>query len=512
MMNKITRAEKSLDRIQARTGLSDEGRKWLVAVLDPMHDSRLECCGYPDRETNPSVVQVIKKTVSISRPAGYAGNWGFHAYLDDYLANDIATGGLPGAGLNNLESNNLYINHEDAYQEYVLGTGGLNIISFEDDGTEPNICLTANNGVSTNTRLQLQADPATFLTGKVRCLAQGMEIVNTSTDLYKGGAIAVYEQPGSKEDLLPVEVLLVQVDPLKHDKGKKDGITATTNRYRGTRGMTLDVLPPQTLNESMLLPGTQQWDAKQGAYAVQTMNDMENPPSFGTTNGSIYLRNENTFPKIGAGFANTSSDNMLVTSCVSGGANDFLYVCGNYNVKIPFNRKGLIVTGQVDKATFTLNYNVIIERIISSQDSSLATLASPSPPEDYIATQLYSEIVQKLPLAVKFSDNDFGEWFLGCVDEVANVVSSIGKPVMQAVNTYQEGRRAGPTVASSGATFVEPQVLPTRQTGGKIKKKKNGQKVIVQGPRMQTGSFNTAASKQATKAKKRVRKGKAPKQ
>jgi len=97
--------------------------------------------------------------------------------------------------------------------------------------------------------------------------------------------------------------------------------------------------------------------------------------------------------------------------------------------------------------------------VISPQDQSLSVLAKPSPPVDNVALQLYAEIVQKIPVGVRFKDNGLGDWFLGVVDEVANVVNTIGTPIMSAVDMYRtkrkkQAKKAGSkSVAATGSTW-----------------------------------------------------------
>jgi len=44
----VARSERVLDKIGARLGLTPEGKQWLIAAVDPYHDTPVDCRGYPD--------------------------------------------------------------------------------------------------------------------------------------------------------------------------------------------------------------------------------------------------------------------------------------------------------------------------------------------------------------------------------------------------------------------------------------------------------------------------------
>ncbi len=562
---KVTRAQKLFELIQAKTGLTDAGKDWLIAALDPMHDEKLLCQGYPDRETAPSVVQVIKQSIAIAKPSGYGSTdkWGFHVRVDDSLYNGYCqrtSGGAVIVSQGNSITEDLTAGNPSSRVKH----GGLTIVVFDQtvNGTsEVTVSTTTETGTNNSTQ-QLQINPANFGIGKCRVISQGFECVNTTPELYRGGALAVYEQPSMRDDpytvylaqaflnpgLAPDDVYIRVEDKASLDvidieeccksdssgdcfiklktmsllqlkklvgafkfyvltklgfqeipADKARAMLPNLLRY-GAASVVRDVLPPRSLAELLILPGSQQWDAKKGCYCVQTMNDMENPPTYGTPRGTLYLVNELAYPIPGynSGSAGPVASNSEFISFMTNGSNfsDLGYglVCFQENQIIPFNTKGAVISGQDPNATWTINYNTVIERVISSQDQTLATLAKPSPCQDEVATSLYSEISQRIPIGVIFSDNSMGDWILGMADQIANVVSTVGKPVLQAVDAYQQSRSGATPV---GASFRTPSQKPV---AGKTKNKKmaNGQKgkVVVQGPRLPSGNFNSPQAKQ----------------
>jgi hypothetical protein len=196
-MNKVTKAQKVLDRIAMHTGLTEDGKKWMIEVLDPMHDKKMDVVGYPDRETAPSIVQMVKQSVDISIPtaSGWATNqWGVHIMIDDNA--------IP-CGTNQFQagSDNAYVllnNTSSASRLFPIG--GVNIVAFLMSNTADPTWQVNTGSAVPNVQLQGLALPPGYLSGKTRVISQGMEVVNTTAELYKGGTLLVYESPDSKSE------------------------------------------------------------------------------------------------------------------------------------------------------------------------------------------------------------------------------------------------------------------------------------------------------------------------
>jgi hypothetical protein len=562
MMKKVTRGERILERLKLTTGLSEDGLRWLIETLDPMHDEKLHVVGYPDRTVAPSVTQMVKKSATISKPSTFSGTdpWGFHLMVDDQA---VATGCQE---YTTFSSSN-YVKMDDTVAPVILfPTGGLNVVAFENNTAVPTWKIDTTEATPHVLTNVVSLDPG-YLLGKTRILASGVEVVNTTAELYRGGSVLCYEAPESKseqstfvvdyrrteasesdilkygidnifveepqfEDIIEehheirprtirdeMSVKIVEENPkVKRklipkryyilDKGKKVYLPEATVVYTGVRSYTYKNVPPNTLTDAMLLPGTQQWGAEEGIYMVQTMSDMDNPPSFVDTRGSLYSQNELSCPSQTS--ALNASRQILTdppfqfhTSAGRGGGTN---ICEFQTLKtIPFHRKGAIFTGLTPQSTFTVNYFNIIERVVSQQDTDLVVLAIPSPGEDQMATKLYTEIVKSMPVACRFKDNGLGDWFLGIADGVANFVSSIGKPIMGAVEGYQKAREAKVEVPTQG--YGAPKLMTPEREAKRVQKKVGAGRVkksgaVAQGPVLPSGKFRSAQAKAIKNEKK----------
>lgn len=565
MAKRVERAERILERIEQRTGMTEAGKKWLIAALDPMHDEKIECQGYPDRCQNASIVQVIKQTATVTVPGSYGATdkWGFHIYMDEFINNGQAAKSVKFLASNN----NLHIDTTTMDPVTLHPYGGLNVVAFNE--TVPSGMgfseIPLSGGANSNKNsLQMEVS-SQFELGKSRVLSQGFEVINTTPELFIGGSTLVYENPSSRQDSVAMEVVATYAaldsaiekygrdnifveeeheevnfggdsgsessecvllihkldEPVPKPKEPKSNTIKVPKRYfvidrmtgkrnylallpvtrSSANSFTYQNLTPQTLAEAQILPGTKQWDAKQGCYLVQMMNDMTNVPSFPTCESALWVVDELSFPTPTA----VTRGNPFMELPSATPENQLAFPG---NKRIPYNPKGAVFSGLSHESTFTINYTSIIERIVSSQDPTLAVLATPSPEEDPVAIQLYLQVISKLPIGVVFKDNGLGEWFLGVVDSIAETVTSVARPVLGAISGWQQGRT---NTADSGGYISNAGNMATpkaqaKKNPGKARVKKTSEVKVFQGPRMQGGNFTTKNSKNAKKNARKKKK------
>lgn len=486
-MKKVDRGNKILAQAGANAGLTKAGEGFLIASLDPCHDEKIVCEGYCDRESAPSIVQVIKRSFPVSKASGLAaGTWQFHAMIDDNLVPTSTKPVVVASGYNAMEFGG------QSASVFTFPTGGLQVVQSITAAANVTVISSASTTTSLNTTST--GIDERYLKGKTRLIGQAIEVVNTSTELYKGGSITVYEMPTTKQT--PAVYDAVRVSPSDRENFGRS-IHSDGPRYAALDQIPVsciwDDLAPQTKADMLLLPGSQQWDAKDGAYVVQTMSDMDNPSDFMTPLCKLYTGQEATLPSIPSTNANLAAYASVPQSVTADGVLAF-----PVTKFVPFHRKGIFVDGLVPEATFVINHVTIIERIINQQNPDLVVLAKPSPPSDPVATRIYEMVVREMPVGCKFSENDLGDWFLGVADSVADAAKSILHPMLGAVEGYQNARRPATT---QGATYSQTpppqQVVVVQKTAGKMKKKPNagGQSVVRQGPRMENQKFTSPGAK-----------------
>ncbi len=135
-------------------------------------------------------------------------------------------------------------------------------------------------------------------------------------------------------------------------------------------------------------------------------------------------------------------------------------------------------TGLSEQTTLTIRARWMIERFPNDQEPEIIVLATPSPPLDPIALEIYSRISQMMPAAVMFKENDNTEWWkrvLGGIAEVAGPLLLAGPhPAMKAAGAAiltgnkvlnPENAKKKVTVDQNGA------LVATKRSAAKKKKK-----------------------------------------
>jgi len=90
----VAKSQRVLDKIGARLGLTEPGKEWLIAAVDPYHDAPVNCTGFPDVNEAASVVQVIKLSTAIAAPtAAGSGNWDCHIHQFPWFNGGAGRGG-----------------------------------------------------------------------------------------------------------------------------------------------------------------------------------------------------------------------------------------------------------------------------------------------------------------------------------------------------------------------------------------------------------------------------------
>jgi hypothetical protein len=412
MSAKATRSEKILDRIGQRLGLTDAGKQWLIAALDPFHDNPLDCVGYPDGSTSPCVTRVQKYTQTLGSPPGLStsANWDCmvldtpHPQLEKlYYSQMAGTGtGQPQNILVNVNSNS----NPFGGLWCVTAPAGSNF-----DFTSVEIGLAAG----TYGLFPLTVDP-TLTSGDFRIIAKGFEVHNVTAELYKGGTVTTFQTPLDSYDT-------AQTFELNNSAASLACFASTLVNPQW----------PQSSTTAYSLVNSKQWEAKDGCYVPGRLLEIEIPIENGLnfTNPFYYSGQVTTAPINGTSLVPTADN--------SGSQNGITPVLWEN-----FNFTGAFFTGLAYQTALTVNYLIIIENHPSSQDN-IYSLAKPPPCRDDIALSMYSCIVREMPVGVPVSQNGLGDWFADAISTVADYVS----PVLSAI-PHPGTMAAGAALRASG--------------------------------------------------------------
>jgi hypothetical protein len=403
----VARSERVLARIGSQVGLTETGRDWLIAAVDPFHDTPLNVTGYPDVNEASSVMQCVKLSAVLACPSTITGNWDCHIHNFPWLT--PTTQLLCSDNVNGLNPGIPQVTSGSQW-------GGLAIDIVPAGGYTFHF-----NDTSITTPFANSIAP--YTTSEFRVIGMGFEVINTTSELNIQGLVTSYRQPMSSLD-----------------SGSAKAIYATSSNATldtfvfGNLETVVTTAPPDSASAAMLLDGSRQWKAKDGGYCVSTLNSPEIPA--GTNNVSVISRLLPQDVQSGAG-PNASGVSVpapvftspLLVTGTNGLSAQFTFLGSMRTNLLPFNHSGLYFTGLSNSTTLQVNVIYYIERFPTTTDTDLVVIAKPSCRADDVAIELYSEVIRMMPTGVPQKMNGLGEWFADAVSAAADFVS----PVLSAI-------------------------------------------------------------------------------
>lgn len=390
-MQKVSKAEKMLDALVMRNTITKEGRDWLVAALDPFHDLDHQLAGYPDSDTSKTIVSTYQYALDVSKdPALPAGNWDAHVFTLPYV-------GAGGITYNNVST--IVANGINSIKDAPGPTRSIvNIIQAPAGGVLfPATAAEYAASISTN----IPVSSSLFTGTCTRVLAMAVEVVDTTADMYKQGAITAYRLPQMSNEGTTTFIDVPN--------------TLITNLPYKTY-----CAPPRTVAAALSLNGSRQWAMADGAYSVVTQSTVANPLKSSSHVCPYLAANGHRGITCEIGAYDPIRVNVdPVPSTVT----------PSETMTFPFNTSGLMLTGLNSNSTFRIKFKIVVEMAPQPWQPDLVVLASPSAPYDPTVLEAYSKILSNIPVAVMVNDNAFGDWFSG----IMRVLSKIALPISAAL-------------------------------------------------------------------------------
>jgi len=376
-----------LDSLEKNSGLTREGRDWLILACDPFHDSDISLAGYPDLLTASTVVQLVKQQLQITVPTTGDGTVTSGSNWDCSIA---LFPNLTAQELNFTSTVSQYGAVTSSSGGSFPTVGGLSVSA----GPQGNNLWPYDSGTGINATYSTLT-PTNFVKGQGRVIGMAFEVVNTTADIYKQGQCTAWRLPthwtettvqaiveGPPQTIIPVPAIV--------------------NR-----------MPPPNIGQAQLLFGSRSWAALEGAYVVARQNSSENPalqPQFKNVCYSMYDG------------ASTFSDTYISNANLADPAQ--VQLASDYY--LPFDISGVTFTGLSYQTTLTVNVRWMIERIPGPQENDLVVLAPPSAPHDPLALELYCQCLRDMPPGVMLKMNPLGEWFANALGKVAEIAPIAG--------------------------------------------------------------------------------------
>jgi len=400
MAEKAAKAEISLAKTCDKLGITTEGKRWLDLALDPFKDLNMPTSGFPDAVEIPSVVETIHDSFVVSVPSSVApgGLWDCNIFIDQ-LYNTIT--------MRETDIHSQGTIMAQSTQSGVIGSrGGIQVRSGPSNGELDQLTSTGS--------LSLKSD--VLPESEVRVIGIGLEIHNTTAELQRQGAIVCYRSPNTSGENT--------VATLVYDFGVTACIPSSVPCLKLAE-------PPRTASQAIDMPGSLQWEAKDGAYIVPVLNEPTIEP-------------ETTEPMMVTG-QNDSSGKVYAPTITSTGAAK-LITMENRNFIMPFSLSGCFLSGLSPTTTLQVNLTYYVE-VFPNKDNVLRRIAQPSPGTDANAMALYGKIIETLPVGCQVSDNFLGAFMAG--------VSRIAGAAVQYLPQLGNALRTGYNIASGAFNVAQ---------------------------------------------------------
>jgi len=374
----------TLDKLVESRAMSLDGANWVRKSLDPFHDFDFRIAGLPDCNTSKVVIQEVTKSLQLSAGA-IVGTWDCH----------IAT--MP--EIRSMTTVNELVTLTDT----VGTTSSLGLIQPASLNIGPILISSVPSGASTFPNVGSPLNPAQtiqsldfseYFDGQKRLIAFGFEVHDTTASLYQQGTCTVYKMP--------------QTNCPGQGRFTRDGITFIEKYEISSR------LPPDDISKALLFNGARQWEAREGAYCVCTMDvercDLE---------GSVYAVRNFT-----QGDSTSTATRANITAMPVANESQLWK-------PTPFHTSGAYFTGLNTASTLTLTVKLIFETAPTQENAQLVVLAQPSPLYDPVAMEIYKKASSMLPpgVQVKFNaSGDFWDQVLSFIKTSAPALSALGGP------------------------------------------------------------------------------------
>lgn len=444
--------------------------------MDPLHDNQIpDPVGWPDSENAPSVIRRIIETATVSRPSTISGEWDCQMVLFPWLA---------AMAFNKcVQNGNRLIYPSVAQMSDPSYTRVLNTLQcFCTDANSPLTILDADPfmGIDIASMIETQ--------GRHRLVGIGFEVVNTTPQLYRGGSVTSWRQAGT-------EFLGEQAHNVVQDGSPPVVITPGDFNLRR--------FPPLSSRQAALTPNSVTWGAEEGVYVVGSFNDELNPATLAEFRGSV-LRDNNSADGDWSTLVPESLGSLPVYG--PGPTGDVwatkLFLDDDHATMLtmpsqiysPLNICGSYFTGLSAQTTLTITLSAYVETF-PNFSSNLLTLARPSLAENELVMREISRALMRLPVAVKASENNAGEWFARVIEALTPVAEAglIASGYGAAVPLLEMGSRKASTYAREKGKQGPPRKNQPQKS--KQKPVNNNVKVVVEAPKApplpaRSGGFN----------------------
>lgn len=418
----MSRAQKILD------GLSPDEHAYFVASTDIFHDTPYTCHGRPSksRRRQVTVCYNLERSYSITDfpSLNPANNWDLHVASFPWLTTHQFQAAVdPGTFL------------KPPVTASFTGLGGVTCCATQAGTTFLPSAMFSTAYLPTSGPLTISstqwpsyATATPFERYQYEVVSAGFEAVNVTPQLYKSGSVIRYRVPS-----------------LGYQSTQLTPIATST----GAMPITIMPAPPFNPQQATLYTDSVVASASEGSYQMHTRQYDSSAkysdasplelywPTVDLTNGNTWVSRD-TFLK---GVENTMAPTII----------------GD------LDQVGSYFTGLSPQTIITIRYRTIISFVPMSLDTTLAALATQSPPFNPKLDELISLIQMDLPPGVPVTMNAKGDWWrdiLGATAKYAPAIGAVFGPEGAAIGTALSGVSQY-TLKATAPRPKAPTVQPT---------------------------------------------------
>lgn len=466
----ITRSKDPLEGLCKERLITPEACDWVKASLDPFHDFQLQDLnGYPDMSTEPTVKVKVRQAMTIAKPTGLpdGDNWDCHIVMSpiDFCKPGSHPRGSRIVPFSSDKAGSVFL---DGSPPETARMDGLMINSVPSSATNagshtftPGHCpVTAAGGYQMqNIVLDDFLDFDDTDLGVYRLVYSGFEVVNTTAQIHKQGAVTVYEFGNSYQESASWDVS----DP--------SSFSSPTTLFR---------CPPNTLAQAKIMPGAHTWAAQDGCYNTAKFQT-DNPFQAVTLRNWGICQNSSIAPGSSSGYGTGNTGSFV--SSRSMGDTSIVSPTSSPTHFSRMNTTGAYFTGLSDSSTLLVTWRVGIERLPSANKPNFLALATPCAAFDPNALILYNLVANTLPPGCPQGYNDAGKWFKWISENAQKAIPSVypivrtagllagtmGRPVIGAALTGL-GNLMKPTAEDMAARRLQSAAARMKANNSKSKK------------------------------------------
>jgi hypothetical protein len=420
-------------------GRTAAGRNWATLALDPFHDFEVPVTGYPDRYSGGTVVQLVKKKVTLKAPPNVIGTGKTWSCM-------VST--LPlGSTDNGVTYFDQPLDHKFSQDDdYIQPLGTVNVARVADGATygaypatQSAPPIAATPGVDFPICSAYSGTDDGNNNSMSRLVAGGFEVHNDTAALHAQGSVTVFTAPNEWS----YPYLAENRNLSAQDEHFGMFITARS--------------PPTTPSEAASLPNSRTWKAVDGALVPFRLDieskDMNMRPSTNVTPDIRYNDNANHEYTSCGGVRLQREDHETFEK---------VHWDGNHvPVRMAaLETSGAYFSGLSEETVLTLDMRFFLEVAPTAANQALVSMATPSASHDRMALDCYADCLEMLPPGVPVHMNAAGDWW--------RMVSKVASALTPALTQLHPAAGAASTAVALGT-----QALANRKVDKTPKSKSN---------------------------------------